>query len=176
MPTPITLRELLKDPIYKQWFLKVPTLGQSSAITPNWRIFAREEPEGRWASVEFENYRQGLVWVRDNLRDYHDIVINSKREAFKPPVVVHKKTPIFDKKTKKKIGVKKHRRYHIPFPAQDADVIEDQHKHVWCPYCRRPTLFLWYRKHPAMKGVTLSPHERRCNVCGVRLVFIKRYV
>lgn len=159
----VTLRELIKDPIYREWLKKPPAL-TVVGNSPPWRVFTKEEVEGNnWETEDFDDYSLAYRFVAKNIKELYDAVINSKRQAYRPPVV------------RKVINGIPKRRLHLPTPETDAYVLKEQHKHVWCPYCRRPTLFLWYKKHHAMNGAVLSPHDRRCHVCGVRLTFIKRY-
>jgi len=158
MPEQITMRELLADPIYRRWLTKKPELTTMGYSAP-WRVYLQAEPRGPWIEEDFQKYSAAYTYLRDNLRTSHDLALSCKRQGFKPPIV-------------KRSGV---REYYIPRPLSDSDAVKPSHRHVWCPHCRRPTLFLWYKKHHAMSGYTVSPSDRRCRICGVRYIFIPKY-
>lgn len=155
----ITLRELLKDPLYRQWFGKVPKLKFGGHERP-WRVYAQDEPGGKWTRTYFPSYGKAYAFVRENLRESHDMALSCGPQGYRPPVV----------------KVKGKRQYYVPdvVARVNLDAAVDVHKHIWCPFCRRWTLFLWYKKHHAMPKHwgTLSP-DRRCKICGVRLEFVR---
>lgn len=149
----ITLRELLRDPIYKKWFQTVPKLPAEVAHTPPWRIYIQREQFGSWARLELQGYVKAYRWTAKHLKEYHDIVIVAKRCEFKPPVV----------------KTKEGKRVYWPVPAG----------HRWCTYCRRPTVFAYFSKHHLFSG---KPGynggiawAKRCMVCGIRAVSVKEY-
>lgn len=149
----ITLRELLRDPIYKAWFQKIPKLSAEVAHTPPWRVYVQKEQFGSWAKLELPRYVKAYGWTAKNLKLYHDIVIMSKRQEFKPPVV------------KTSTGKK------VYWPCPDG--------HRWCPYCRRPTVFAYFSRHHMFSGRyngnSSASGFKRCMVCGIRLVATKEY-
>lgn len=144
----ITLREQLRDPIFKKWFSTPPREVASAAKSPPWWVYVQKKPGGRWRRAEFASWKEGYRFVAANIKRYHDLALVHKRQAFKPPVV--------------RDGGR--RRYHLP-PA---------HGHEWCSYCRRMTVFKYFRKHHALPEWANSG-ERRCIICGIRLAAIKRY-
>lgn len=155
----LTLRELLKDPLYRKWFGKVPELKKMLRTRPPWRVYIQEEFKGKWSDTRFEKYSQAYNYVRANLKDVHDMTINCPSQGFKQPVV-------------KQGGVKK---LYVPPAVQlaDEDTVNDTHNHIWCPFCRRWTLFLYYKFHHSLPRTwgTLAA-ERRCKICGIRLIYV----
>lgn len=102
-----------------------------------WTVFVLSD--GRWSKRTFPRYTQAYNFMVRNLKEYDDIVIHSNRVSFKPPVVKYK-------------GKKQ----YWPSPRGFR----------WCPYCRRPTRFAYFRKHRNHKMV--EPYVKRCSVCGIR--------
>lgn len=139
LPAKVTLsaKLLLKDPVYKKWAQKPPKLTAKGTQDP-WRVFVLK-PNGKWAKKDFPTYAKAFNWMAKNLGKYPDIVIHSKRQRFKPPVVRYK-----GKKT------------YWPSPRG----------YRWCPYCRRPTKFKYFKSHHAQP--LMVPWYKRCHVCGVR--------
>jgi len=167
----LTMRELLKDPIYKQWLKKMPSIG--AAICPSgkpWRVWVQKRQGGNWARGDFETYRQAYDFMRWHLGlGVHDVALTCKIKEFRPPVVTDKSLP------KRVIKVKGgpdrfvwRKRYHIP--AQ----IGQNPLHEWCTYCRRPTIFTYFTRHHSHPQ-RVNGNERRCAICGIRLVAVRHY-
>lgn len=144
-----TLRDQLKDPIFRKWFAKSPTINPNAAISPPWYLYIQEKQGGPWKRAEFRDYKKAYKHVAKNIKSYHDMALSNKRQEYQPPVV------------RTKSGKRK---YHIP----------EAPGHIWCTFCRRMTRFTYFRKHHAMPGWS-NEEDRRCSICGVRLKFIKRY-
>lgn len=142
----LTLSTLLKDPIYKAWFMKVPKV-QVPGFQPNWRVLIQVE-DGRWgaAKTEFTKYSDAFNWVVKNRSKYRDLVIYSKRQEFQPPVV--------------KAGG---RRVFWPWPRG----------YHWCGFCRRPTQFRRLKRHTFVS--VYDREAPRCTICGVRQIFLHPY-
>jgi hypothetical protein len=137
----IRLRTLLsKDKFYKAWFSKPPTL-KVLHHTPPWRVYVRKEQQGSWARVDVEAFGKAHNEIVRRLPDYWDFALHSKCQAFLPPVL--------------KAGGK-----HVWLPMPDG--------HNWCEYCRRPTVFKFFKRHPAIRQV-INPDDLRCGICGARL-------
>jgi hypothetical protein len=142
----IRLRTLLKDDVYyRQWFQKEPTI-RVYHTKPPWRLFVQKEKGGSWFKRDYRTYPEAYAAVRLKLSEYWDMTIHCKPQSFKPPVV--------------KVGKQK---VWNPLPPG----------HLWCAYCRRPTVFKFYRRHPNM-GVVMEG-EMRCQICGVRDKFLPHY-
>jgi hypothetical protein len=147
----ITLREQLQDPYFRKWITTPPKL-RVVGTKPPWVVYVQREVDGNWAKAEFMTYAKAFNFVKKNLKKYHDFAINCRRQGFQPPVV-------------RIGGVKKV--YKLPPGTVDG--------HVWCPHCRRMTLFRYFthRRHPVLGQV--DPNSARCVICGVRLESITRY-
>lgn len=144
----LTLKELLNDKAYAKWITITPRISVKGASKP-WMIYAKKTKKGPWAKSEVATYDQALKWAMKHLDEYYDIVIHSRRQAFRPPLL-------------KKAGVN----HFWPTPTG----------HVWCPYCRRPTLFLNFSSHHAIpKKYPLQSYEKRCSICGIKLQSIRRF-
>lgn len=143
----ITLRQLLRDPQYRAWFQKVPTITTVSSAKP-WRVLGQREQGGKWGRADMDRYVQAYSAVKLRLPEYYDLTIHSKLQAFKPPVV--------------ELGK---RRSYMPCPDG----------HHWCVYCRRPTVFAYFSRHHAMPGMELASYELRCSICAARLSGMRRY-
>lgn len=144
-PPQTTMRELLKDPLFRKWMGKVPTLKVNFSHAKPWRIYVLDE--GKWRKTEAMTYAAAYKWVAKHLKTFEDIALTSKAQPFRPPVVRDKQG---------------NKDYWRRFPAD----------HIWCNYCRRPTVFFTFQKHHALPANMCTPYERRCTVCGVRLSFI----
>lgn len=145
----IRLRTLLKeDTFYRRWFMKPPTLTvlQRADATP-WRLFVQHEEGGRWSKVDLRTYHRAYAEARVRLPEVWDMTIHSRPQAFRPPIL---------KQGKKRI--------YLPIP--------DGHK--WCVYCRRPTVFAYFDRHPNIR-MTINPEELRCLICGARSAGMKEY-
>lgn len=141
-----TLREQLKDPIYRAWFAKQPRR-DTNLPYKNWRVLVQKKPGGRWRRVDFETWKQGYKFVAKNINKYHDMALVSKLYTFRPPIVT-------EKSTKKK-------RYHFP-----VDALGEQ----WCPFCRRMTEFKFFSQHHNMKA-WLCGLTAQCHICGASIKF-----
>jgi hypothetical protein len=148
----LTLREQLQHKPFRQWMAKTPNM-KVQGQKPPWRLFVQRWDGGNWATADFMDYEQAYRYVAKHLKEFHDMALNNRREAFKPPIV-------------RIAGV---RLAYSPSPAD--------YSHEWCGYCRRMTQFRFYisGKHPAMKNVQVDPSLKRCVICGVRHIFLHPY-
>lgn len=147
MTKQITLRELLKDPIYRKWFSKKPRIRVVTQAPP-WRLYVQREEGGRWARADIRGYAKAYGAVASKLSEYYDMALHSKPQHFPPPIV--------------RVGKK---RYYYPCPPG----------HRWCTLCRRPTVFKNFRKHHAFPGMALADYEKYCSICGARAAGQKQY-
>lgn len=147
--TQTTLKEQLRDPLFRRWFATPPPLKRDTARTPPWYVYVQRTEGGPWARTEVADYVTGYRYIASHLKKFHDMALSHKRQQFRPPVV--------------KQGKK--RRYHYP-PADTG--------HTWCPFCRRMTVFRYFAKHHSLPKWA-SNQERRCTICGARLEFILKY-
>jgi hypothetical protein len=141
----MNLKELLKDPIYKAWYGKIPT--EHMVGTFPWRVWVHTDKGWTRTKSDFEKYSQAYNWIAKRMHDYEDLVLYSKGHEFRPPVIRYR-----DKK------------YYWPCPAG----------YRWCGYCRRPTLFGTFTRHHALTHLS-DPVAPRCIICGARKKFQKQY-
>lgn len=157
----LTLRDLLRDPVYKKWFLRIPELQSTAATSPPWYLYLLDN--GKWKRANATTYRGALKFAAKNLREYQDIVIHSKRQPFRIPRLRRSYNPPQYKKVK---GKKK--------LVEVLEVVEWEnypHDYMWCPYCRRPTLWNYYMSHhafPQAKQWVFNGRSKACHVCGLR--------
>lgn len=146
-----TLREQLRDPIFRKWMTKVPTL-RVIGMRPPWWVYLQREVDGPWARAAFDTYQTSYRFLTANLRDVADCALNCSRQEFQPPIV----------------RVKAARRYYLP-RLQLAEAVH------WCGHCRRLVEFKYFSKHHALKGIRVDSTVKRCVICGVRQNTLKRY-
>lgn len=81
--TPATLRELLRIPAYRQFFLIIP----DEPINPRWQVWGIKWTD-RWAGRTVDSYVEGVDVVKKLLRDkatYRDVVLSAKNTEYAPP-------------------------------------------------------------------------------------------
>lgn len=146
----VTLRQLVGDPIYRQW-LKTPPVGGFPKYT-KFKVYVQREKNGPWARRSFDNFRDAYEFLAKHLKKWHDAALVATNYASRPPVV----------------RVNGKRRYYAPMLEMTG--------HDWCPYCRRPTVFGHFSQHHAFPP-HLKPlaFKRRCGVCGIADTAIKDY-
>jgi hypothetical protein len=146
----ITMRELLDDPLFRKWISRPP---KGFTLRPSWTVYAQREENGPWARATFPNFVRAHNFFVKNFRQWHDSALCCRNYDSRPPVVRDPNNPA-------------KRRYHAP--------VLTIRGHIWCPYCRRPTVFKMFAKHHALKGRTPMPVER-CSICGIARTSIKEY-
>lgn len=160
------MRELLRDEIFRKWMVKVPEFPNPRTV--KWRLFVQREPDGPWAKKDVESYAEGYRILAKNFKKWHDCALVCLGRESRPPVV-RKPMMVRDSNNPKK-KVKGYKRvYHEPLIRVPG--------HLWCGYCRRPTVFRNFSKHHAFTGTlrTGVPWDARCTICGMREVATKRY-
>ena len=140
---------LRRDQFFRSWFQKPPTLHIAHALPWSpWRLYIQEKKDGRWAKADFRGYVRAYTELRLRLPEVWDITLHSKAQHFQPPIL--------------RIGED---RYYNPVPIA----------HRWCSLCRRPTMFLYFSRHPALPGIKLDNQVRRCKICGIRENNLKKF-
>lgn len=84
---PLTMRELLTDPIYRPYVLKTPRLPAGCRAGTPWRVWGIRHDD-RWAGKEFAEYRDAFDLVKRMLKQpekYADIALICKPTEFGPP-------------------------------------------------------------------------------------------
>jgi len=152
--TQLTFAELLKDPIYKQWVIRVPVVHPGDTRPqPLWGVWI-QGPNGRWfkESPHPESYIKSYNHLIRALKfGALDGAVNSSNRGWTPPRV------------RRKVNTK-----------STLTSWEMPPEHQWCPYCRRPCIFGYFTRHHAMP-FDLSRQFQRCRICGARTVFVRRF-
>lgn len=146
MPDQISFKELLQDPLFKQWTMKPPKLQPLWYSHNPWYVYVRRE--GRWARKEFPSYATAFNWLVMRLKGgkVEDAAIHCKRHWYSPPLI-------------KAEG----KRTYWPMPPD----------HRWCGFCRRPVVYNTFTRHHAMPPYSAT-YEPRCTICGARQTMIPR--
>lgn len=158
----ITIRELLRDPQYKEFFLKSPQLPEhyTPAMLP-WRLFVQKEGETKWRAKRFGTYKEAFDGMKRMLPVAHDAAINCPALSFIPPVKTVRIKGQFDPKTKKQLM-----KTIVWKPRIEADMAD----HTWCGYCRRPTIFRVAAVNVTRKNspvvIPVGEPALRCSICG----------
>lgn len=155
----ITIRELLRDPVFKKYFLTTPEL--PAHYTPDklpWKLYVLKEGEHIWRSKRFGTYRDAFDGFKKMLPTITNAAINNPALSFMPPVRNVKVKGKVDSKGKPIIR-------SLVWKPQLTD---DMSPHNWCPYCRRPSIFK-FMLPKAVKGqfqLPMSEPKMRCIICG----------
>lgn len=149
----IPLKEQLRDPIFRRWMTKTPRLRNIGSSEP-WCVFVQKSVEGGWARKLFPEYREAYRFIAARINDFPDLTLNSRRQLFKPPII---------------IGDKGKPVYRLPQLKLAPDA-----PHQWCPYCRRLSIFKPFARHHALPGMLLR-YIPRCMICGIPQQSIRRY-
>jgi hypothetical protein len=157
----ITLRELLRDKQYKEFFTKTPQLPDhyTPEVKP-WRLMILKRDERVWRSKRYGTYGEAFAGLKKVLPISDDAAINCPALSFMPPIKNFRLKGKFDKKGKPVLTSR------VWKPAIEADMAP----HNWCPHCRRPTVFKMaaLAAKRSETGFILPPAEAslRCSICG----------
>jgi hypothetical protein len=164
-----TIRQLLENQRYRKWLKRVPKGSEVVCWSGRpWRVWVQRDQNGRWGFKDFEKYAPAYNFLVKQINaGAHDAALSSKVKPYPPPIA---------KRVKQKVMVKKQWVWltkiirEVPrFPGMNS-------QHEWCPHCRRPTIFTTFAKHHALTGrVQHDPTQRRCAICGIRLLGITIY-
>lgn len=156
----ITIRELLRDPQFKEYFTKVPQLPDHYAPEAQpWRLLVMKEGEHVWRAKRYGTYQEAFKGFKTMLPKLHDAAINCPPLSFRPPIRTGRVKGKFDAKGKPIL------KSIIWKPRLTPDMLQ----HHWCGYCRRPTLFGNKAMPPKMLNgmkMPISEVQFRCLVCG----------
>lgn len=157
----ITIRELLRDPQFKAYFTKPPTLPahyQAEGVKP-WKLLVMKKNESFWRSKRYATYAEAFAGMKKMLPTISDAAINSPALGFMPPVKTYRLKGKFDRKGQPILRTK------VWTPQLEADMGQ----HYWCPHCRRPTIFRTVALGPRRNGTYMLPSSEaalRCFICG----------
>jgi len=158
----ITLRELLEDKVYREFFTTMPQMPRN--LHPDampWRVYVQRKMDGPWGKREFHTYKEAFKFLKPHIKTTYNAAIQSKGIQFEAPFKVYRLVkggkPLLDANGKQ--------RYRRVVWVPQLDLTDAPH--LWCPYCRRPTVFSWFSKHHAFpKGSVFDLSLRRCAICG----------
>lgn len=170
----ITIRELLKDPHYKEFFCTVPVIPDHYNREDNkpWRLIIQLKGERHWRTKRYKTYREAFKAFRKVLPKVNDATINSPALDFQPPLkVVRVRGQFFTSAKGKKTQKTKSVFWKPTLP------INEHEEHNWCPYCRRPSVFDRMDSHPLLStrtlgGVGIDPSLFRCTICGASEILV----
>lgn len=162
----ITLQELLRDPQYREYFLKAPKLPPHyTAKQLPWRLFIQKPEETAWRAKRFGTYREAFEGYRTLTKKgiVANAAINCPALTFLPPLkTVRVKGRFVTVRGKQKPLVKT----IVWKPRIEADMAD----HSWCGYCRRPTIFKTLAVNINRKGAaytaSIGEPEMRCTICS----------
>jgi len=164
----ITLKELLRDPVYRKYFLTKPRLYGQYNDFPDfkpWALAIQKQPHGQWAYKDYHDFMEAFNKLKKYVPVLNDAAIISKATGCPPPRVNVAVEGKFFVRGKKKIQVTQREDWRVSLPmGEDA-------RHRWCPFCRRPTVFTTFIYHPRFpssksNGMLLDPDMPRCTICG----------
>lgn len=157
----ITIKELLRDKQYREYFLKPPTLPEH--YTPDklpWKLLILKKGETKWRSKRFGTYKEAFDALKTLLPTIENAAINCPALGFMPPMQTFRVRGKIDPKTKKPKLVTK---------VWKPRLTSDMGDHHWCPYCRRPSIFRYATLARASSGGRIIPPGEpvlRCIICG----------
>lgn len=140
-PDQLPLSHFLKDKQFKKFFSKQPTLSvnQSNGKRP-WRIYVQSTEDSSWKKGDVPTYKVAFTHAKKLLsKGVYDLTICSRSRAYWPPII--------------------RGQVWANYPTT----------HLWCPFCRRPTIFWHFRKHHALPNPLIDLSiDPRCQICGNR--------
>lgn len=180
----ITLNELLDDKRFRAFFSTAPKMTKPLPGQKPWRVLIQKKQGGPWAKKEVETYADGFRIIRQNIRAgaLYDGTIQSRGIAFGPPIRVAKVTkgghPVWHTRNGKAILGPDGQRIQKTVAVEWKPKLDPADEtHTWCTFCRRPTVFRWFRSHHALRAANLQelvdPSDRRCTLCGARESFVR---
>jgi len=87
----VTLQQLVRDPLYRQWFKTEPVGGFPGYV--KFRVYVQRERGGRWAKKDFNDFKSAYNFVSRNLREWHDAALVTRNYTCRPPVVRVRRIP-----------------------------------------------------------------------------------
>jgi hypothetical protein len=165
--------DLLDDKTFKEFFRTKPKVPPHLQGQECWRVFVQREAGGKWAKRDFDSYPAAANFAISLLRKgAWDLAVHCRSVSYGPPGrwvnLTKNGKPVYltDANNKpvlrggQKVRKQRFVAMHVP-PG-----------HVWCPHCRRPTIFRWFRSHHAFPKsrpeVAYDPSHLRCTICGIR--------
>lgn len=162
----IPMSELVKDPNYRAFLEtqpKTPPISRDKGrqTSPPWIVYVQVSADGKWGKKEFWKYTKAFRFFRACMKQgVHDATINNRRIPTSPP---SRMVRIKGKFVVGSDGIKRQATKLVEWKLPTA-LAQDQPEHHWCLYCRRPTVFKFYSKHPRLGRV--DSFIQRCCICG----------
>lgn len=162
----LNIHELLGDAKYRQFFLTRPKMPDVPRLSPPWRLYVQLEGSGIWRKRDCWDYAEAVrLFNAMRKRGLHDAAITCRPMGWAPPSRIVRVKGKFHKNSQgEMVPVTREVYWRPSVPAE-----EDQH--LWCPYCRRPTVFRPFARHHAFVGEykkMMDPGAIRCTICGIR--------
>lgn len=155
----ITMDELLRDPQYREYFLKPPVLPDhysAPGIKP-WKLIVLKKGETKWRSKKFATYQEAFAGFKKMRPSIENAAINCPALGFMPPFKTYRIKGKFDRYKRPLLRTK------VWTPRIEADMAS----HNWCPHCRRPSIFdLATKAIVTPQGQALTEAMMRCMICG----------
>lgn len=139
-------------------------------------MYVQREANGKWAKKDFDSYAVAANFAISLLRKgAWDLAVHSRSVSYGPPGrwvnITKNGLPVYltkgegkEKKYVLRDGKKVRKQKFVPMHVPPG--------HAWCPHCRRPTVFRWFRSHHAFPKtkpeVAFDPSHLRCTICGIR--------
>lgn len=165
----LTMPELIKDSTYRKFLLTkpaTPVISRDPRVmkTPPWVVYVQKEPHGRWGKKEFWKYSEAFNFLKRALKlGVHDAALHNRRIPTDPPA---RRVRIKGKFVLDSSGNKVQLTREVEWTWKGL-LEPEESEHHWCLYCRRPTVFGYYRKHKARQpGMPIDSTIPRCCICG----------
>lgn len=160
----ITMPELLEDRAYYNYIMTkphTPEVAGGKHMVGQWAVYFRKDNQSPWKRKSFYKYKKALkFFFQVHEAGYYDFALANRRLSFKPPKrVVRIKGKYMTNSKGEKVQVTKLVKWKPKLSG-------DEQEHLWCGYCRRPTLFKYFSKHHALKVPEVDSGVTRCAVCG----------
>lgn len=132
--------DLLKDPVFRKYYLRNPKFPYSLANENPWVIWIHRNSKKTnrlvWANVRVPTFKDAVAYVKPRMSDWDDFSISSRVIGFDPPSSVRNTFELYD----------------------------------WCIMCRRPSEFRPFERHHALNPAIhkFFSHWPVCVFCGTR--------
>lgn len=159
----VTIRELLRDPQFREYFTKPPKL--PDIYTPErmpWKLYVLKKGETKWRAKRFGTYKDAFEGFKKMLPLIENASINCPTLGFMPPI---RNVRV---KGKYRVVQGGHKKQVIKTIVWGLKGVQDE-EHHWCSHCRRPTIFRFATSRIMVKdGFTIPADEpaMRCVICG----------
>lgn len=164
----LNIHDLLEDPKYKEFICQKPAIPPhlTGGDQKPWRLYALLKSDHTWRVRRFATYSEAFKYLKRVLPLASDATINCGAFTSPPPTrVVRIKGKYMLDSNNIKRQVTKEVAWKPVMPMGEFQ------EHIWCPYCRRPTVFDFFSKHHALTprrtaGIPIDPTVLRCSICG----------